>query len=124
MSNAYFTCLLLWIDVESTTIGSARNRHPPQKCQRPALVQVLVQVAALRALHARRAAVLARAALEQPHRVGDPALELVEAALGDPDAAGVAVVDEDRRRAGVRMDVRREPADIPAVAHRPQRQER
>ena len=30
-------------------------------------------------------------------RVGDPALELLEAALGDADAARVAVVDEDRR---------------------------
>src|SRR4051794_27691105 len=124
MSSAYFMWLLLWIDVESTTNGSARNRHPAQKCQRSALVQVLVQVAALRALHARRTAVLARAALEQPHRVGAPALERVEAALGDSDAAGVAVVDEHRRRAGVGMDVRREPADVPAVAHRPQRQER
>ncbi len=48
----------------------------------------------------------------------------VEAALGDPDAAGVAVVDEHRRRAGVGMEVRREAADVPAVAHRPERQER
>src|SRR3982751_5904972 len=98
MSSAYFTRFLLWIDVDSTTNGSRRNRHPAQECQRPTLVEVLVQVAALRALHARGAAVLARAALEQPYRVTDPALELVEAALGDPDATGVAVVDEDGRR--------------------------
>ena len=44
---------------------------------------------------------LARAAVEHARRVGDPALELLEAALGDADAAGVAVVDEDRRRARV-----------------------
>ncbi len=41
-----------------------------------------------------------------------------------PDAARVAVVDEDRRAAGLVVDVRREAADVPAVAHRPQRQER
>ena len=33
-----------------------------------------------------------------PRRVRDPALERVEAALGDPDPARMAVVDEDRRR--------------------------
>ena len=41
-----------------------------------------------------------------------------------PDAAGVAVVDEDRRPAGLEVDVRREAADVPAVAHRPERQQR
>ena len=41
-----------------------------------------------------------------------------------PDAAGVAVVDEDRRAAGLEVDVRREAADVPAVAHRPERQQR
>src|SRR5213596_181621 len=103
MSSAYFmspppsgVCV-----VAVMTNGLRRFRHPAQKRQRAALVQQLVEVAALRALHARGAAALARAALEHPHRVGDPALELVEAALGDADAARVPVVDEDRRRAGV-----------------------
>ena len=50
------------------------------------------------------------------------ALERLEAAAGDADAAGVAVVDEDRRHAGLRVEVGREPADVPAVAHRQQRQ--
>ena len=36
---------------------------------------------------------------EEPRGVRDPALELLEAALGDPDPAGVAVVDEHRRPA-------------------------
>ena len=40
----------------------------------------------------------------------------------DADAAGVAVVDEDRRASRLRVDVRREAADVPAVAHRQQRQ--
>ena len=102
----------------------ARIRHPAEQRQRAVLVEVLVEVAALRALDAGRAAALARAALEQPHGVGDPALELLEAALGDADAARVPVVDEDGRRAGVRVDVRREAADVPAVAHRPERQQR
>ena len=70
------------------------------------------------------AAVVAGAASEQPCGVPDPALELLEAALGDPDAARVAVVDEDGRPPGLRVEVRREPADVPAVAHRPERQQR
>ena len=39
---------------------------------------------------------------EQLRGVLDPALELLEAALGDADAARVAVVDEDRRAPGLR----------------------
>ena len=50
--------------------------------------------------------------------------KILEAALGDPDPAGVAVVDEDRRPAGLRVDVRGEAADVPAVAHRPEREQR
>ncbi len=41
-----------------------------------------------------------------------------------PTPAGMAVVDEDRRAPGLVVDVGREAADVPAVAHRPQRQER
>ena len=44
--------------------------------------------------------------------------------LRDAHAAGVAVVDEHRRAQRLRMDVRREPADVPAVAHREQREHR
>ena len=92
-----------------------------------------------------RAAALSRSSLRLPHfglcthdghpaRHGhrsssravsrDPVGEAVEAALGDPDAARVALVDEDRRQAGLLVDVRREPADVPAVAHREERQQR
>src|SRR6185436_6293374 len=53
-----------------------------------------------------------------------PTLEGLEAALGDADAARVAVVDEDRRRAGLEVDIGREAADVPAVAHRPEREQR
>src|SRR3954469_1031657 len=95
----------------SKTNGLGGNRHPPQKFQRAALVQVLVEVAALRALHAGGAAALARAALEHAGRVLDPALEGVEAALGDPDAAGMAVVDEDGRAAGLEVHIGGEAAD-------------
>ena len=101
-----------------------RRDHPSQQRHRPGLVEHLVEVAALRALHARRAAVRARAALEHARGVLDPALEGVEAALGDADAAGVAVVDEDGRAVGLEVDVGREPADVPAVAHRPERKQR
>ena len=56
-------------------------------------------------------------------RVLDPVFEAIEPPLGDADAARVAVVDEDRRAPGLVVDVRREAADVPAIAHRPQRQE-
>src|SRR4029079_14412210 len=85
------------VDV-STTNASAGIRHPRQKCECSGLVEVLVQVAALRALDTGWAAALAGTALEQGDRVGHPALDLVEAAGRDADAAGVAVVDEDGRR--------------------------
>ena len=41
-----------------------------------------------------------------------------------PTPPGVPVVDEDGRPPGLEVDVRREAADVPAVAHRPQRQQR
>ena len=50
--------------------------------------------------------------------------KLSKPALGDPDPARVAVVDEDGRAAGLEVQVRGETADVPAVAHRPERQER
>ena len=43
---------------------------------------------------------------------------------GDAHAAGVAVVDEDRRPPGLVVVGGGEPADVPAVAHRDQRQHR
>src|SRR5581483_2090915 len=104
--------------------GPAEIDSPPKERERTALVEHLVQVAALRALYARRAAVGARAAGDQLGRVAHPPLELLEPALGDADAAGVAVVDEDGGTAGLRVHVRREAADVPAVAHRPEREDR
>ena len=46
-----------------------------------------------------------------------------EAALGETRAAGVAVVDEDRRAAGVRVQRGRHAAEVPAVAGGEQRQD-
>src|SRR5438874_10572723 len=92
----------------SKTNESAGIRHPRQKCEGSGLVEELVEVAALRAVDAGRAAALAGTALEQRDRVCHPALELAEAALCDPDAAGVAVVDEDGRRSRVEVEVGRE----------------
>ncbi len=86
------------------------------------LVEHLVEVAALRRLHARRAAVAAAAVDDDARGARDQLGEAVVAALRDADAAGVAVVDEDRRAQRLRVDVRREAADVPAVAHREQRQ--
>src|SRR5919201_837981 len=124
MSSAYFMSPPSENVVASTTNGSAEFRHPPEESQCAVLVEPLVQVAALGALDAGWAAVRARAALEQLDGVRDPAFEALEAARRDADAAGVAVVDEDRRAARLVMDVRREAADVPAVAHRPEREQR
>ncbi len=46
----------------------------------------------------------------------------LERELGDPRAARIAVVHEDRRLAGLRMQRHRDAADVPAVADREQRQ--
>src|SRR5690242_4962792 len=76
-----------WSDGEQTA----------QERQRAGLVQHLVQVAALRRLDTGGTTVVARAAGEHPRRVLDPALERLEAALCDPDAARMPVVHEHRR---------------------------
>src|SRR5258708_12433474 len=104
-----------------STVSSPQPREE-QKSTR--LVEHVVQVAALRALDTRGAAVAARAAADHRRRVCNPALELVETALGDPDTAGMAVVDEHRWATGLGMDARREAADVPAVAHCPEREDR
>src|SRR3954465_8059305 len=96
-------------------IDSTRSRHSAEESRSAFLVEPLVQVAALRALPARRAPVVTRAAVQHLQRVRHPALELLEPALGDADAARMAVIDEDRRPTGIRVDVRRETADVPAV---------
>src|SRR4051794_34045184 len=91
-----------------TRVSSSRVEHPVEQREGAGLVQRLVEVPALRALHARRAAALARTPREQACGVLDPPLEDVEAALRDPDAAGVAVVDEDRRLSCLVVQVGRE----------------
>src|SRR5436309_563176 len=131
MSSAYFIPILLWWAclvyderVARKSTGSRRARQARQECERAVLVEHVVQVAALRALDARRAAVRARAAPQERRGVCSPPFELLEAALGDPDPARVTVVDEDSGPARLGMHVRREAADVPAVAHRPERQQR
>src|ERR687891_1913294 len=104
--------------------STTSRQHAVEQRQRAVLVERLVQVPALRALHAGGAAARARAVPEESGRVSGPVLEALEATRGEADPAGVAVVDEDRRRGGLVVDVRGEAADVPAVAHRPQRQER
>src|SRR5215213_1955346 len=105
-------------------IDSRSLEHSLQEGSRAALVEELVEVAALRRLHAGRTALLARAAREQALGVRDPPFEDLEPALGDPNAAGVAVVDEDGRSAGLEVHVGGEAPDVPAIAHRPERQQR
>ena len=115
---------LLFVTARPTPSAHCAPLICPHQLQRPLLVQRFVEVAALGALHAGGAAGLAGALGDQPLGVAEQALELLVAAQGDPDPAGVAVVDEDRRAAGLEVDVGREAADVPAVAHRDQRQHR
>src|SRR6478609_4999484 len=101
-------------------VASVAASHALQEQLRGLLVEHLVQVPALRALDAGGAAVRARAPREQVRRVRDPPREAVEPTLGDADAARVAVVDEHGGEPGLEVEVRREAADVPAVAHRPE----
>ena len=106
--------------------GSSRRRRasgPSARARRPSASGSL-RLPHFGRLHAGRAALLARALADQPVGVVDERVEGEEAAAGDPDPARVPVVDEDRRDAGLRVVVRRQPADVPAVAHRQQREHR
>src|SRR5436305_9593276 len=100
------------------------GQHPPEDLEGPPLGERLVEVAALRRLHARRTPLLAPAFPDQAVGVGHQGLELPERLAGDADAPGVPVVDEDRRPPGLGVGVGREAADVPAVAHRQQGEDR
>src|SRR5918998_1431997 len=87
------------------------------------LTQGLVPVAALGRLNAGRTALFAGAAGEDAQGIAGHLLEGVVAALGDADAAGVAVVDEDGRQARLAVHGDGEPTDVPPVAHGKERQQ-
>src|ERR1019366_4282981 len=108
---------------EDCGLAGALEQQREQR-QRPGLRQGLVEVAALGGLHAGGAA--ARAGALGDQAVGVPAelLETRECGARYPDPARVAVVDEDRRPAGLRVVVGGQPADVPAVAHGDQREDR
>ena len=89
----------------------------------PGLGQRLVEVPALRRLDARRAPRLARTVAEQRGRAVDPSLEQLVSAVGDAGAARMSVVDEDRRRAGLRVQVGGQAADVAAVGGGQQREQ-
>src|SRR6187401_2663069 len=86
-----------------------------QQCGRALLVQRLVAVAALRRLDAGWAPPRARTLLDHLERRREPSVRRAIPALDDAGAAGVAVVDEDRAQAGVRMQRRGHAAHVPAV---------
>ena len=91
---------------------------------RGVLVEVLVPVPALRRLHARRAAVVARAVAPRARRPRAMwRSRLGERELRDPGAAGVAVVHEDRRLTGRGVQRHRHAADVPPVADREEREQ-
>src|SRR3954468_3190974 len=111
--TATWRCRRLFLSVvmrhkEQKTEASQLSPHQAHQLQRAGLVQRFVEVAALGALDAGGAAGFAGALGDQALGVAEQALELVVTALGDPDPAGVAVVDEDRRTAGLEVDVGRE----------------
>src|SRR5215210_631771 len=87
------------------------------------LTQGLVPVAALGRLNAGRTALFAGAAGEDAKGIAGHLLEGVVAALGDADAARVAVVDEDGRQVRLTVHGDGEPPDVPPVAHREERQQ-
>src|SRR4051794_41398085 len=84
-----------------STARLAGGEHAAHELDAAGLGQRLVEVAALRRLHAGRAALLARALADEAVRVVDQRLEGEVAAPGDADPAPVPVVDEDRRPAGL-----------------------
>ena len=88
------------------------------------LRQRLVQVPALGGLNARRTPCLAGTLVDQAPCVAHESLELLESSPGDPDTAGMAVVNEYRRAPGLVVIVGREAADVPSVAHSDQRKHR
>src|SRR5882757_2104074 len=81
-------------------MGRTEIDKPRQEGQHSGLVEHLVEIAALRALHTRGAPRAARAAAQQRSSVPHPAFELIEPAFGDPNTAGVTVVDENGRPPG------------------------
>src|SRR5438067_9967194 len=90
---------------------------------RSLLRQRLVEAAALGRLHAGGTSPRAGALFDEAVRIATQLLEAREGGAGDAHAARVAVVDEDRRTPGLGMEVCRQPTDVPAVAHRDQRQD-
>src|SRR5579875_3152222 len=104
--------------------SSAGQLKRAQQRERAALGERFVEVPALRRLHAGGAAVGARAALKQLCCALAELLEALEGGLRQPHATGVAVVEEDRRTAGLRVGVGGEPADVATVAERKQRHDR
>ncbi len=97
-------------------IGMARERLE-QRDRRSVLVEVLVPVPALRGLHARRDShrrTNSRSTSSSGR--GDVTMQLGERELGDSGAAGIAVVDEDRRLSGVGWIA----IDTPPTSHRSQ----
>src|SRR5690348_2484294 len=92
--------------------------EPPQEVHGRLLVEGLVEVAALRGLDAGRAAGLAGARLDDFEGAGEQPVEQLVPFFGDADAAGIPVVDKDRRAAGLGVHRIAHPADIPPVAHR------
>src|SRR6185503_9986790 len=66
----------------------------------------------------------ARALVEQPADAREQLGERGESARRDADPAGVPLVDEDAAAADLRVERRRDAAEVAAVAEREQRQQR
>ena len=100
-------------------VGEDRGEQP----HRGRLVERVVGVAALRGLHAGRAAGEAAAGGDGVAGGPQPGRSEREAALREPGAAREGVVDEDRGLLGVDVQRGRQAAEVPPVARREQGEE-
>jgi hypothetical protein len=88
---------------ERAAVLAIELEHPRQQRGGPGLVEGLVPVAALGGLDARGAPVGTSAPLDDLQRGGEVPVGHLVPEFGDPGAARVAVVDEDRRPTRVRL---------------------
>lgn len=86
-------------------------------------VEGLVVITALGALDAARATIVAGALFDQGEGRGEPLLDNAKARLGDPDPAGVGVVDKDRRGTDLGMVRGGDAADVVAITEGKEREQ-
>src|SRR6185437_10813929 len=105
-------------------LNARRWRLCQQRVEQPyrgCFVQRFVAVAALRRLHARRAAVLASTCRNRVTGGGEPNGRGFVSPFGKTRATGMAVVDDDGQTSGVGVPSGGDAANVPAIARREKR---